>query len=762
RLSGLGVLSTTHTIEGVTSSLGSCTTDTAGLVCALGDLAANESATVDVVARATAQVFAGITDPQTSVLLGASVASTSTNIPGISVLPATDDPDPTNNSFSNAYIVRRPQADLGVSLTATPGTVRLGDAVTLRLTVTNGGPDTARTVRLSGLGVLGLSHTIEGVTSSLGSCALDAAGLVCALGDLAANQSATVDVVARPTAQMFAGITDPQTSVLLGASVASASDDPAPANNSVLTSYVVRGQADLAVYLSAPSGYIAVGDTVTFQMTVINSGPQTATGVVLSGLEALPEFDIISMSATQGQCSLGVPPNPAVQCSLGTLTPSAWAIVTVTATATARPLTAGGVITLAMSATATADTFDPQPSNNNVGRYLIVSWFYDVVVSNGRFTSLSGGTEFATALVGDTLVYRFSVLNRGPRTPTGYFLIDLPGMLPISLPPSCTTQTMPGTAAVTVSCPFAPLEAGASIDIGVRVQIGPGAVPWGQTSAVVGARAYVVVPVENASHAGDNQVSTSLTVFPNTPAGVGVTAPLTTAFSTPTPVSVTFSSVTRAGQTLADPVATPLLPLSSGYRVASLVYDITTSATYVAPVTVCIAGSFGTTDYLLHYEGGAWVQLPNQQRLPAGGPPFARVCATTTSLSPFVVGTRAAATIDAVGASVTSVSVNAPVTVLFTATITEPSVIATGVNLLKTDATGRTLSVVGVMNDDGVAGDAVRGDKVFSLAVVLNESALGSAYYRVSAPFRGVILRALSPLIPIQVVPAPTVSAGVD
>jgi hypothetical protein len=55
---------------------------------------------------------------------------------------------------------------------------------------------------------------------------------------------------------------------------------------------------------------------------------------------------------------------------------------------------------------------------------------------------------------------------------------------------------------------------------------------------------------------------------------------------------------------------------------------------------VCIDGSFGASDFLLHYEGGTWVQLPNQQRLPAGGPPFARVCAATTSLSPFVVGTR--------------------------------------------------------------------------------------------------------------------------
>ncbi|MEQ1870652.1 MAG: hypothetical protein ABL961_11570, partial [Vicinamibacterales bacterium] len=148
--------------------------------------------------------------------------------------------------------------------------------------------------------------------------------------------------------------------------------------------------------------------------------------------------------------------------------------------------------------------------------------------------------------------------------------------------------------------------------------------------------------------------------------------------------------------------------------------------------------------------------------------PALRAAIVAMLLATTVVLLRAAATIDSVGASITSVSVNAQVTVLFTATITEPSVIGTGVNLLKTDATGRTLSVVGVMNDDGVGGDVARGDKIFSRAVVLNESALGAVYHRVSAPFRAVILRTLSPIITIQVVPAPptnvapTVSAGVD
>lgn len=121
---------------------------------------------------------------------------------------------------------------------------------------------------------------------------------------------------------------------------------------------------------------------------------------------------------------------------------------------------------------------------------------------------------------------------------------------------------------------------------------------------------------------------------------IATIVPLTTSAGTPVPVTATFSSVTRGGQTVADPIATPP-PVPSGFQIASLAYDISTTAAFTPPVTVCIDGTFGADDYLLHYESGAWVQLPNQQRLPAGGPPFARVCADTATFSPFVVATRA-------------------------------------------------------------------------------------------------------------------------
>lgn len=117
-----------------------------------------------------------------------------------------------------------------------------------------------------------------------------------------------------------------------------------------------------------------------------------------------------------------------------------------------------------------------------------------------------------------------------------------------------------------------------------------------------------------------------------------------------------------------------------------------------------------------------------------------------------------AATIGPTSASPSSITVNIQSTIVFTAQITDPTVLPDGVNLLKTDASGRTLLTVGRMYDDGSNGDVVAGDNVFSRSVAIIETAAGSVYYRVSAAFKGVLLRTLSPLIPISVRGRPTIS----
>jgi hypothetical protein len=89
------------------------------------------------------------------------------------------------------------------------------------------------------------------------------------------------------------------------------------------------------------------------------------------------------------------------------------------------------------------------------------------------------------------------------------------------------------------------------------------------------------------------------------------------------------------------------------------------------------------------------------------------------------------------------VIVNTPTSVKFTIPISDPSVISTGVNLLRLSATGAQ-SVVATMHDDGIGGDTTAGDKMFSAVLTLNESQVGTFNFQASAAFRGQLKRAPS------------------
>jgi hypothetical protein len=60
-------------------------------------------------------------------------------------------------------------------------------------------------------------------------------------------------------------------------------------------------------------------------------------------------------------------------------------------------------------------------------------------------------------------------------------------------------------------------------------------------------------------------------------------------------------------------------------------------------------------------------------------------------------------------------------------------------------------TVLGQLKDDGTNGDAVAGDKTFTILKMFNESATGEIKLQVSAAFRGILKRALSNIILINV-----------
>jgi hypothetical protein len=124
----------------------------------------------------------------------------------------------------------------------------------------------------------------------------------------------------------------------------------------------------------------------------------------------------------------------------------------------------------------------------------------------------------------------------------------------------------------------------------------------------------------------------------NTPMGANVSVTPTDSTTGETPATVTFASVLQAGDTTVTSSSSgPPLPGGFQAGMPPSYFDISTTATYTPPVTVCI--NYTGVSYLdesalrlFHYENNAWMDVTSSQDQGANV-----ICGITTSLSPFVV-----------------------------------------------------------------------------------------------------------------------------
>jgi hypothetical protein len=87
------------------------------------------------------------------------------------------------------------------------------------------------------------------------------------------------------------------------------------------------------------------------------------------------------------------------------------------------------------------------------------------------------------------------------------------------------------------------------------------------------------------------------------------------------------------------------------------------------------------------------------------------------------------------------------------ASISDPSLIAGGANLLQLNPNGTT-TILGTLHDDGLNGDAYAGDLIFTLQVTLNAPTSSQIQLQVSAAFKGLLQRVKSPVVNVFFQPA--------
>ena len=156
-----------------------------------------------------------------------------------------------------------------------------------------------------------------------------------------------------PQAPDFANKTINARANFLGQYVVASLTQPQPPNT---------GVADISVSTTDSPDGVIVGNDLTYTLTVTNSGPQSATGVVFSN-SLSPQTRFVSVNSTQGTCK---ETDGTVVCKLAAIAASSNATITIVVRPAedAAPFPTGGKV-ISDTAFAKANESDPNPNNNS-------------------------------------------------------------------------------------------------------------------------------------------------------------------------------------------------------------------------------------------------------------------------------------------------------------------------------------------------------------------------------------------------------------
>lgn len=355
-------------------------------------------------------------------VLPISVAAGETEDKTVSAVISNDsgiiDVDPTNDRAVDVITVES-LADLALTTTDAVELIAGGDARPVTFTVRNNGPSVDAgpiTVRFSRLHDLQLEAAVGGPWV----CELIDEAVQCILDGIPLAPGATAPAL---TLQVRAAdpAAPPATFTLTG-TVSSPTPDAQPQNNAATAPITVRSEAALSPVKTADPVQVRAGDTVSFTLSVTNTGPSIAREVSLFDDLGALGLTVESVTALSGgtQCAAVVDAN--VDCLADTLAVGETASVEVIARTNPAWTTSGR--TFRNTLEVTSATPGPTPPQAFVD--VTTDPFSTLTVAK----SLRGVADGGAVIAGAGVVYDIVVGNSGPTNALGVTVTDtLPDLI---------------------------------------------------------------------------------------------------------------------------------------------------------------------------------------------------------------------------------------------------------------------------------------------------------------------------------------------
>ncbi|MCZ4245119.1 gliding motility-associated C-terminal domain-containing protein [Pedobacter punctiformis] len=302
------------------------------------------------------------------------------------------DPTPGNNS-STVTPVPVAVADVAITKTVSTATPAVGSTVNFTLTASNTGPSTATAITVTDL--LSSGYTFVSASAPAGTTYNSTTG-VWNIGSLDHGVNTVLTITATVNA------TGNYTNT---ASITATETDPTPGNNSSSVTPVPVPMANVSVIKTIDNTAPNVGNNVVFTIKATNTGPSTASGVIVN--DVLPNgYTFVSAAAPAGTSYN----NATGLWTIGNLTNGTTVSLAITARVNATGMYAN-------TALITAIEGDPVQGDNSSTVTPVPVPVADVTVTKT--------VNNATPAKGNNVTFSITVNNNGPSTATNVITTDV-------------------------------------------------------------------------------------------------------------------------------------------------------------------------------------------------------------------------------------------------------------------------------------------------------------------------------------------------